>query len=179
MMNMTTTTRMAKSCCLTTIRVASWNNQRSAVRSFCLLSQHPPSFAPRTLMNDSVYFSSSSDDAKTKSPFASNNSSLPKKKQRPRRKLKFVPQKAAVALTPKARNFFRALLESTSDEKVIGIILNYHQSSTGEPRMVFSFDFVKEGQLMENDEGCVASCCVCRWRVSRVNQSETSIDTHL
>lgn len=165
MMKMTTMTRMAKSCCSTTTRVASRNNQRSVVRSFCLFSQLLPSIAPRTLMNDSVFFSSSS-DAKTKSPFASNNTSLQKKKQRPRRKLKFVPQKAAVALTPKARNFFRALLESTSDETVIGIILNYHQSSTGEPRMVFSFDFVKEGQLMENDEGCVCialphACCFC------------------
>lgn len=42
----------------------------------------------------------------------------------------------------KARKFFKALLESKSD--AIGIMLNYHQSSTGEPRMVFSFDFVTE-----------------------------------
>jgi hypothetical protein len=60
-----------------------------------------------------------------------------------------------VALTPKARNFFRALLESTSDPEIVGIILNYHQSSSGEPRMVFSFDFVKADQLSSLDEGYV------------------------
>jgi hypothetical protein len=56
-------------------------------------------------------------------------------------------------LTPKARNFFKALLESISNPDVVGIMLNYHQSSTGEPRMVFSFDFAKRNQLTDQDEG--------------------------
>lgn len=92
-----------------------------------------------------------SDGTSKSSPFASNSS--PITRTRARRKLKFVPQKAAVALTPKARNFFKALLESTSNPDVVGIMLNYHQSSTGEPRMVFSFDFAKTNQLTDQDEG--------------------------
>lgn len=57
-------------------------------------------------------------------------------------------------MTDKARNFFRALLE-VSKPDIIGIMLKYDQSSTGEPRMVFSFDFVRAGDLTPEDEGYV------------------------
>uniref|UniRef100_A0A7S1GL56 Uncharacterized protein n=1 Tax=Cyclophora tenuis TaxID=216820 RepID=A0A7S1GL56_CYCTE len=67
--------------------------------------------------------------------------------------LTFVPRKAPVALTEKARTFFRSLLKTNKKPSVAGIILNYHQSSTGEPRMVFSFDFVESTQLSPDDEG--------------------------
>jgi len=32
-------------------------------------------------------------------------------------------------------------------------MLNYHQSTSGQPRMVFSFDFITQDQIGENDEG--------------------------
>jgi hypothetical protein len=66
----------------------------------------------------------------------------------------FVPRKAPVALTETARSFFKALLDTKQeDEDVAGILLNYQQSSSGEPRMVFSFDFVKKSELGPDDEG--------------------------
>lgn len=66
----------------------------------------------------------------------------------------FVPRKAPVALTETARTFFKALLETKQeDDDVAGILLNYQQSSSGEPRMVFSFDFVKKSELGPDDEG--------------------------
>ena len=71
--------------------------------------------------------------------------------KRKKKKKQFVPRKAAVALTEQSRTFFRKLLENNA--QVDGIILKYEQSSTGEPRMVFSFDFVKLEQLQEGDEG--------------------------
>lgn len=54
-------------------------------------------------------------------------------------------------LTEKARTFFKALLESNPEKA--GVILNYDQSSTGEPRMVFSFDFVNKEGISGLDEG--------------------------
>jgi hypothetical protein len=58
-----------------------------------------------------------------------------------------------VALTETARKFFKSLAETKQEGDVAGIILNYHQSSSGEPRMVFSFDFVKTSELGPDDEG--------------------------
>ena len=69
-----------------------------------------------------------------------------------------------MALTPKARAFFKSLLEnvaanqsdkSTSeydDDPIIGIQLTYSQSTTGEPRMVFGFSFLRSSSLHPNDE---------------------------
>lgn len=34
-----------------------------------------------------------------------------------------------------------------------GVMLNYNQSTSGQPRMVFSFDFVTQDQIHEDDEG--------------------------
>lgn len=82
----------------------------------------------------------------------------------------FIPKKAPVSLTETTRKFFKALLKSKeSDTNVVGIMLNYHQSSSGEPRMVFGFDFVRADQLDKNDERCVSMMqllrltptCVC------------------
>ena len=69
----------------------------------------------------------------------------------PKKKSKFIPRKSAVQLTEKARTFFKALLESNPEKA--GVILNYDQSSTGEPRMVFSFDFVNKEGISGLDEG--------------------------
>jgi hypothetical protein len=68
-----------------------------------------------------------------------------------KKKHNFIPRKAPIELTETSRLFFKQLLESRKD--AAGILLNYHQSSTGEPRMVFSFDFVKPGELGPDDEG--------------------------
>jgi hypothetical protein len=57
-------------------------------------------------------------------------------------KKEFVPRKAAVELTEPARLFFKRLLSHPPRAEIIGILLNYDQSTTGEPRMVFSFSFV-------------------------------------
>jgi hypothetical protein len=75
------------------------------------------------------------------------------KKKRKGKKHNFVPKKAAVTMTKQAREFFRKLV-AMKPEKA-GIILNYDQSKTGEPRMVFSFDFVSKEQLHPRDEGYV------------------------
>lgn len=67
---------------------------------------------------------------------------------------KFVPRKAAVKLTEKARNFFRDLLEKPPRPNVIGILLTHQQSGSGEPRMVFAFKFVTEQEIDPRmDEG--------------------------
>jgi hypothetical protein len=73
------------------------------------------------------------------SPFATANIGSPSKK---RARRTFVPRIAAVQLTEKARTFFKALLSNPPRPEIIGVMLNYDQSKTGEPRMVFSFSFV-------------------------------------
>jgi len=68
-----------------------------------------------------------------------------------KKKRKYVPRKAAVEMTDKARKFFQRLLESNPEKS--GIMLNYTQASSGQPRMVFSFDFVAEDEIASDDEG--------------------------
>lgn len=79
------------------------------------------------------------------------------------KKRSFVPQKAPVKLTPKARQFFKGLLEhqkqssatenkSENSDTIIGIMLRYRQSTTGEPRMVYTFDFVTAQDISNQDE---------------------------
>lgn len=68
-----------------------------------------------------------------------------------RSKKKFIPRKAAVQLTEKARVLFQKLLRNQPTKD--GILLNYTQSSSGEPRMVFSFSFVSKNELVDEDEG--------------------------
>ena len=105
------------------------------------------------------------------SPFSggiggSQSSSSGKARRKGNRRRKFIPRKAAVALTPKARTFFKSLLENAttnqsnngggnteqSDDAIIGIQLTYSQSTTGEPRMVFGFSFLRASALHPNDE---------------------------
>lgn len=71
---------------------------------------------------------------------------------------KFVPQKAAIKMTEKARNLFMSLLDNTSQETQ-GIVLKFQQSNTGEPRMVFTFDFIKKNEIGSNDEGVSLEIC--------------------
>ena len=106
--------------------------------SECLSPQLSKFFASRP-------YSATSTDLQASSPFSYGRGKKLKKKH------KFVPRKAAVQLTENARLFFRKLLEANPNKA--GIILNYHQASTGEPRMVFSFDFVTKDQLGPEDEG--------------------------
>ena len=67
-------------------------------------------------------------------------------------KKKMIPRKAALHLTPKAREIFRKLIEATSSE---GIILKYEMSSQHALRMAFKFDLVKDAkkELSFDDEG--------------------------
>lgn len=70
------------------------------------------------------------------------------------KKREFVPRKAAVKLTDKARKFFKLLLDDPPRKDVVGIMLNYGQPKSGEPRMVFSFDFVTADEIDgDQDEG--------------------------
>lgn len=103
------------------------------------------------------YFATSS----VLSPFDPDNqgktlssSSTTKKEKKKRRT--FIPRIAAVQFTDKARKFFKLLLQDQIEKQpdVIGILLNYTQSTTGEPRMVYTFSFVTKNDIdIEQDEG--------------------------
>eukprot|EP00547_Thalassionema_nitzschioides_P005726 CAMPEP_0194219402 /NCGR_PEP_ID=MMETSP0156-20130528/25880_1 /TAXON_ID=33649 /ORGANISM="Thalassionema nitzschioides, Strain L26-B" /LENGTH=118 /DNA_ID=CAMNT_0038949047 /DNA_START=167 /DNA_END=523 /DNA_ORIENTATION=+ len=54
-------------------------------------------------------------------------------------------------MTEDTRSFFRKLLENQKDSDIIGIMLNYHQSSAG-LHMVFSFDFAKKSDIGPKEE---------------------------
>jgi len=95
----------------------------------------------------SCAYASSPFDPKVNHP---NENSSAKKR---RRRLKFVPRKAAVTLTDPSRQFFRRLLEKPPRPEIIGVMLHYDQASSGEPRMVFRFSFVSQDELHPNDEG--------------------------
>lgn len=108
-----------------------------------------------TSNNDSNNTSSNDSSNAPQSPFSSsplvsgrtaNSTAVRRKSNR-----KFVPRKAAVKLTEKARTLFQKLIENHPTKD--GILLDYKQSSTGEPRMVFSFSFVSKDELHERDEG--------------------------
>jgi len=95
-----------------------------------------------------VVTNTSSSDISTKS-----NTKPNMKKKKVTQPRQFIPPKAAIQLTSKARIFCRELLENTSNPEIAGIILRFQQSASGEPRMVFSFDFVMTGDLGKDDEG--------------------------
>jgi hypothetical protein len=84
----------------------------------------------------------------SESPFAAGQTKITKTR---RLKKIFVPKKAAVQMTEKARTFFKKLLDMNPGKA--GVMLNYGQSSSGEPRMVYSFDFVTKELLDPEDEG--------------------------
>jgi hypothetical protein len=94
------------------------------------------------------------DHATRSSPFATNSTTTTKTNPHQRKKRsKFIPRKAAVQLSERSRSLFQKLLASQPDKD--GILLNYHQSSTGEPRMVYTFQFITKDELVEEDEGYV------------------------
>ena len=71
-----------------------------------------------------------------------------------KKRREFVPRKAAVQLTDRARKFFQLLLKDPPRKNVVGIMLNYGQPKSGEPRMVYSFDFVTAEDIdWDQDEG--------------------------
>ncbi|KAL3827415.1 hypothetical protein ACHAXA_003149 [Cyclostephanos tholiformis] len=69
-----------------------------------------------------------------------------------RGKSKMIPRKAALALTPKARDIFRKMISATGSE---GILLKYEISSQHALRMAFKFDLIKDAkvELTAQDEG--------------------------
>lgn len=82
------------------------------------------------------------------------SSSTTTKKRKPRRT--FIPRIAAVQLTDKARKFFKVLIQDQLEKQsdIIGVMLNYTQSSSGEPRMVYTFSFVTSKDIdIDQDEG--------------------------
>ncbi|CAJ1957675.1 unnamed protein product [Cylindrotheca closterium] len=83
--------------------------------------------------------------------FRNNKFSLTKKDQSGGGKRKYVPRKAAVKLTRRARIYFKRLLEDNPEKA--GIMLHYKQASSGQPRMVFSFGFVTIDDMESDDEG--------------------------
>ena len=92
--------------------------------------------------------------ARLSSPFDPNTKKPTTSRPTAQKKRTFVPRKAAVKLTEKARKFFKLLLENPPRKDVIGVVLNYQQPKSGEPRMVFSFDFVTANDIDPNhDEG--------------------------
>lgn len=63
-----------------------------------------------------------------------------------------MPRKAALGLTPKARDLFQKIIAATSSE---GIILKYELSTQHALRMAFKFDLIKDmkTELTAQDEG--------------------------
>jgi hypothetical protein len=127
---------------------------RPRYHSRTIRSYSVTSFAP-----SSPFGGSGIDDKQAQSPRSNARTSSGRRR-------KFIPRKAAVALTPKARTFFQSLLKNAaanqskqtdgdakqSDDAIIGIQLTYSQSTTGEPRMVFGFSFLRASALHPNDE---------------------------
>jgi hypothetical protein len=64
----------------------------------------------------------------------------------------FIPRKAPLDLTPRAREFLKSIL-SKAPSSVHGIMLRYQPSTLqGQMRMVFSFDFIQENQKISVDD---------------------------
>lgn len=62
-----------------------------------------------------------------------------------------IPRKAALHLTPKARETFQKLIAATDSK---GIMLRYEISSQHALRMAFKFDLIKDvKELSADDEG--------------------------
>jgi hypothetical protein len=93
--------------------------------------------------------------------YFSTSSTTPSTTSKKRKKI--IPKRAPVKLTPKARKFFKDLIDLKAKSKendnsiktenlIAGIILKYQQSNTGQPRMVFTFDYVAQNELSDRDE---------------------------
>ncbi|KAL7481355.1 hypothetical protein ACHAW6_007038 [Cyclotella cf. meneghiniana] len=72
--------------------------------------------------------------------------------KKPHGERKMIPRKAALKLTPEARETFRKLIAATKSE---GILLRYEISSQHALRMAFKFDLIKDAkkELTWDDEG--------------------------
>lgn len=102
----------------------------------------------KSFFHASIRCASSPFDPKAGATASSNASPKTHTPSAAKKKLrKFVPRKAAVELTDKSRGFFRRLLENPPRPEIVGVLLNYDQSSSGEPRMVFSFQFVTQDDV--------------------------------
>lgn len=86
---------------------------------------------------------------------ASNKSTVTKPRKSKSQKTKMIPRKAALKLTPKARNVFKKMIDITNSQ---GIILKYENSSQHALRMAFKFDLIKDlsKDLTPLDEGWAA-----------------------
>lgn len=78
---------------------------------------------------------------------------IPQPTSRNRKKPLVRQRKDPVKLTETARSIFNMLLDNKPRNEIIGIMLNYNQSKTGEPRMVFSFNYVTSNEVdLKRDE---------------------------
>jgi len=128
-----------------------WNEISSAMmgNGSMLLGQSPNHPNEGRRRHFVVVTNTSSSDLSTKS----KTDTKPKMKKAARKPRQFIPPKAAIQLTSRARTFCRELLENTSNPEIGGIMLRFQQSASGEPRMVFSFDFIMARDLGSDDEG--------------------------
>jgi hypothetical protein len=67
-----------------------------------------------------------------------------------RTKKAFIPRKAAVNVTPKAREYLKLLIANSPKERTKGIMINYEQGSDGSPRMVFTFNFLADDYVVNS-----------------------------
>ena len=121
-------------CTSSIAATSSWERTNYSKHHYCQTPLSPlPTIATQQLQLSS--FSSSSGNATKKND-----------------KKKMIPRKAALHLTPKAREIFRKLIEATGSE---GIKLKYEMSSQHALRMAFKFDLIKDAkkELSFEDEG--------------------------
>jgi hypothetical protein len=67
-----------------------------------------------------------------------------------RTKKVFIPIKAAVNVTSKAREYLKLLIANSPKERTKGIMINYEQGSDGSPRMVFTFNFLADDYVVNS-----------------------------
>jgi hypothetical protein len=117
--------------------------------------QRPTAFtiAKATFVSQSLPVQQSSPfDPQSRADPSSASAPTPTTTKKKRKKKVFIPRKAAVSMNEKTRKFFKLLLENAPRKDIIGLMLHYDQSKTGEPRMVFSFGFVTAEELGPDDE---------------------------
>ena len=115
----------------------------STIPMFCGRNEHPLHHQFHTISsNNRIHTALSS------SPIILNRSTI----LLSRRQRTIIPRKAALKLTPKARELFQKIIAATDSE---GIILKYEISSQHALRMAFKFDLIKdvEKELDAQDEG--------------------------
>ena len=115
----------------------------STIPIFCGKNEHPlhHQFHSISSNNNRIHTALSS------SPILNRSTVLISIRQRT-----MIPRKAALQLTPKARELFKKIIAATDSE---GILLKYEISSQHALRMAFKFDLIKdaEKELHAQDEG--------------------------